>query len=277
MKILKWLSFLESVGNKPVKDWYSYNNSLAHTLPDKLFFIDEVKFDVMVDFGGGDGSTINEIMKVKPNSFYILYDLDESQLEKARTILKGNVLITSDWSDVEYELKHYKNPLVNLSSVIHEVYSYSHPKDVKIFWQRIFSGLFNTITIRDMIPSSSIDKVNIKEYKEDASKIKKLSKKNIIDSFEDIWGSIHSNYRTMIHYLLKYDYEDNWDRELRENYVPITLETLKKKIPHNFTITFEDSFLLEYLKNEVKKKFGVDIKATTHTKMIIKKNINFGK
>lgn len=271
MKIYNWISFLETVGNKPVKDWYSYNNSLAYTLSDKLFFINEVKYDVMVDFGGGDGSTIKEIRKVKPNAAYILYDLDESQLEKAKGILGGGVLITNDWKEVEMELKKYKNPLVNLSSVIHEVYSYSHPKEVKLFWERIFGGLFNTITIRDMIPSSRMDKVSIADFKQDATKVKNKSKKEIISSFENVWGSIYTNYRTLIHYLLKYDYEENWDRELRENYVPITLETLKKKIPSNFTITYEDSFLLEYLKNKVKKDFGIEIKSTTHSKLIIKK------
>jgi hypothetical protein len=35
-------------------------------------------------------------------------------------------------------------------------------------------------------------------------------------------------------------------------------------------IIFEDNFILPYLKKEVKKDFDVDIKHTTHAKMIIK-------
>ena len=40
----------------------------------------------------------------------------------------------------------------------------------------------------------------------------------------DFGGSINDNYRNFI-------YNDNWKREVNEDYLPITLETMKKKIP----------------------------------------------
>ncbi|MGA1049083.1 MAG: hypothetical protein ACO3UU_13830, partial [Minisyncoccia bacterium] len=39
-------------------------------------------------------------------------------------------------------------------------------------------------------------------------------------SFEKVWGSIFKDYRNFIHFLLKYRYTDNWEREVNENYLP---------------------------------------------------------
>jgi len=57
---------------------------------------------------------------------------------------------------------------------------------------------------------------------------------------------------------------------VNENYLPITLETLKSKIPSDYSITYEDDFVLPYLRQEVKRDFNVELTHSTHVKMIIK-------
>lgn len=271
MNILNWQLFLEElVGEKPISDLQSYINGMSLSIQDKLFFVDMVNFDVIVDFGCADGTFLEGIMKSNPGVKVIGYDLDETMLSKARTRLGNKALLTSNWEEAVNATNQYKNPLLNLSSVIHEVYSYSHGTIVKKFWDnQVFGGYFKWITIRDMIPSLELGREEISMFKDDVRKVRSKSDKIYLDSFEERWGTISDNYRTFMHYLLKYRYTDNWDREVNEDYLPVSLETVKTKIPSNYKIVYEQDFLLDFLKQQVKKDFNVHLTHSTHTKMII--------
>ena len=276
MNILNWQLFLEElVGEKPISDLQSYIDGMSLSMQDKLFFVDMLNFDAIVDFGCADGTFLESIMKSNPNVKIIGYDLDETMLSQARTRLGDRVLLTSDWDEVIREISHNKSPLLNLSSVIHEVYSYSSGSVIKKFWdEQVFGGDFKWITIRDMIPSLEIGKEEINMFKDDVKKVRNKTDKFYLKSFENRWGDINDNYRTFIHYLLKYRYTDNWDREVNEDYLPVSLETVKTKIPSNYKIVYEQDFLLDFLKQQVKKDFNVHLTHSTHTKMIIQ-NKNF--
>ncbi len=198
-------------------------------------------------------------------------------LQKASSILGEDALLTSSWDEVVTELNNYENPLLNLSSVIHEVYSYSHSSIIKKFWEsQVFGGNFKWITIRDMIPSVEIHKNEISKFINDVEKVRELADEKYLQSFENRWGEIDNNYRTFVHYLLKYRYTDNWEREVNENYLPVSLETVKKKIPSSYKIVYEKDFILPFIQQQVKKDFDVEITHSTHTKLIIKNN-NFRK
>jgi len=50
--IKNWQLFLEElVGDKPISDLQDYIDGMNYTMSDKLFFIDKVNFDLIVDFG----------------------------------------------------------------------------------------------------------------------------------------------------------------------------------------------------------------------------------
>lgn len=272
MKILNWKLFLEElVGEKPISNYDKYIADMEKGMSDKLFFINDVDFDVVVDFGCADGTFLSKLQKIKPNSKIIGYDLDDEMLKKASDKLGKKALLTSNWSDVIIEVSKYRNPLLNLSSVIHEVYSYSHASVVKKFWEnQVFGGDFKWITIRDMIPSVQMHRNEIDKFKEDVEKVRAKADPRHLSSFEDRWEKIGNNYRTFVHFLLKYRYIDNWNREVNENYLPITLETLKKKIPSSYKIVKEDSFILPFIQDQIYKDFGIEITHSTHVKMIIK-------
>jgi len=278
MKILNWQLFLEElVGEKPIADIQSYIDGMGRTMRDKLFFAENVNFDVIVDFGCADGSTLARVSKMNPRAKLIGYDLDPIMLSKAKSILSKNALLTDNWNEVVSEVQNYKSPLLNLSSVIHEVYSYSNSNTIKYFWEnQVFGGDFKFISIRDMIPSSQVDKSEMGEFKDDVRKVRRLSDPKYLQSFESKWGSINDNYRTFLHYLLKYKYIDNWEREVLENYLPVSLETLKSKIPSNYKVAFEENFILPYLQKQVKSDFDITINHSTHTKLILK-NLKFRK
>lgn len=278
MKILKWQLFLEElVGEKPIVDIQSYIDGMGMSISDKMFFVDRSNFDVIVDFGCANGSFLSKLQKTNPNAKLIGYDLDTTMISKAKTILGKRATLTNNWSEVVSITQKYKSPLLNLSSVIHEVYSYSGSNEIRKFWDdQVFGGDFRFISIRDMIPSVEMEKSEISEFKDDVRKVRRLSDSDILNSFENRWGPINHNYRTFIHYLLKYRYVDNWEREVNENYLPLSLETLKSKIPQNYKIAFEDNFILSFLQQQIKKDFGISISHPTHTKMLIK-NLRFRK
>lgn len=278
MKILNWKLFLEElVGDKPIADFDDYIEGMKMSMEDKLFFVDKLDFDVIVDFGCANGTFLSLVQNMKPNVKLIGYDLDDTMLSKAESILGEEALLTSRWEQVVLELSKYEKPLLNLSSVIHEVYSYSHSSVIKKFWeQQVFGGNFKWITIRDMIPSVEIHKDERKSFEDDVKRVKDLADPYYLESFEERWEPIENNYRTFVHFLLKYRYIDNWQRELNENYLPVSLETVKKKIPSSYKIISEEDFVVPFIKEKVMEDFGILIKHSTHTKMIILNN-NFKK
>lgn len=272
MKFIKSIKiFLEGVGEESIKNRAVYKEQMRKSLDDKLFFLDKIKsIDCIVDFGCADGFILSEIRKNNPEIKLIGYDIDEQMLSDAKDRNINNCLLTQNWDDVINEIKKYNNVVLNLSSVIHEVYSYTKTTQIPQFWNRVFNTGFKWVTIRDMIPSIETNKLNWIKFEDDIKKVNKLANKKLLKSFEDKWGIIDDNYRTFIHFLLKYKYVDNWDREVKENYVPISLESLKSKIK-GYEIIFEEDFILPYLKYQVKKDFDIDIKLPTHVKMILKR------
>ena len=152
MNILNWQLFLEEiVGEKPISNLQSYIEGMKYSMKDKLFFTDIFDFDVIVDFGCADGTFLEELSKIKPNVKLIGYDLDDEMLSKAQSRLGKKALFTNNWYDAVKYTSSFRNPLLNLSSVIHEVYSYSRPNVISQFWNsQVFGGDFKHITIRDM-------------------------------------------------------------------------------------------------------------------------------
>tara|TARA_R110000772_G_scaffold20466_1_gene56663 strand:- start:20768 stop:21610 length:843 start_codon:yes stop_codon:yes gene_type:complete len=277
MNILNWRSFNESnnttIGATPILNYEIYNERMDKSIEDKLFFLDKVDYDVIVDFGCANGALLSVIEKRKPNVKIIGYDLDNTMLDKARSFLNKDAVLTNDWNEVLNILKDYNSPLLNLSSVIHEVYSYSSSKTIKDFWEtRAFNDHFKYVVIRDMLPSSKIDNVDTITFKNDVEKVRKIYGSYYLESFETQWGSLYDSYRTFMHFLLKYRYTNNWEREVKENYVPVSFETVKTKIPSNYGIIYEDHFILPFIQNQVIKDFNVKIKYPTHSKFIIQNN-----
>lgn len=66
MRVLSWKLFLEElVGEKPISNYDQYIADMNTTMSDKLFFLEEIKFDVIVDFGCADGSFFTKSIKYK--------------------------------------------------------------------------------------------------------------------------------------------------------------------------------------------------------------------
>lgn len=258
--------FLESIHSKlhPIFDINKYLSRMGKGIDDKLFFLDFINPNTIVDFGCADGTVLDRINELYPDINLIGYD-NEPELYGRNT--NPNIIFTDNWETVIDETKNENDVCLLLSSVIHEVYSYSTPRQIEIFWENAFNSGFKWIAIRDMMPKNEYDKYSYNL--EDINKIKAKYDPYYLKSFEEHWGDIGVDVRTLMHFFLKYSYIDNWDSEVNENYVPITLEELKALIPPNWRIIYENHFLPDFLKVHIKNDFEINYKEPTHLKMII--------
>ena len=75
----------------------------------------------------------------------------------------------------------------------------------------------------------------------------------------------------MLHFMMKYRYGENWEREKRENYFPITKEELIKLIPDNYEIVYHEEYALDWVKNKIYEDFKYKVEDNTHIKLILKR------
>lgn len=247
-----------------IKNYEIYNYRMKKSLLDKMFFLDKCfePFENIVDFGCADGELICEMNHLLPDYNYIGYDIDDTMLSIARSKNK-ECSFYDKWQDMKID---FNKSLLNISSTIHEVYSYGTNESIKDFWNKVYKSGFKYVCIRDMLISESL-KENVTE-----SQIEKIknSKYTNLESFENVWGSIKSK-KNFIHYLLKYRYLENWNREVKENYLPITVETLLETIPNNYKIIYIDHYTLPYIAYSINKDFNIEIDEKTHFKLILEK------
>ena len=74
-----------------------------------------------------------------------------------------------------------------------------------------------------------------------------------------------------MHFLLKYRYTQNWEREVREDYFPISSERLMTLIPDSCRVIFCERFTLPYTAWQLRKDLGIELKHHTHIKLILER------
>lgn len=249
----------------------NYNSSMSKSVLDKMFFLDKVPDNIAIlDWGCADGSLLSEIVKFFPKNSYIGYDIDEEMARLAMDKLsEDDAHIYWDIDNVYREVADNhkdKTIVVNLSSVIHEVYSYRNVEEIDEFWETVFD-LGDIIVIRDMMFQQHMDRASDPN---DVRKVRAKSDRRYLQDFESIEGNITNN-KNLIHYLMKYRWKDNWEREVREDYFPLSRERLDRIIPNDFKIRYETMFALPYTQRRVEEDFGIEIKDNTHIKLILER------
>ena len=140
--------------------------------------------------------------------------------------------------------------------------------EIESFWHRVFHSGFKYISIRDMMFSDR------DREPADAGELSIVESDRIYatkrQDYEQIWGKITTRH-DLAHYLLKYKYTENWEREVRENYVPITVEQLLRKIPKEYEIVYLDHLTLPFTAWQIKKDFDISLTTPTHIKLILKR------
>lgn len=289
----KLLSEKGPVGDFDITDVKSYNDAMVKSLMDKLFFLNsDIKYGdgkvVLVDFGCANGKMLNAIntkidgrLNFGDNNLVKLigYDLDPEMVKMAEVenqAFSDGTEFTTRWKAIEKWLRKY-NPvkeyttIVSLSSVLHEVYSYAKsPSVIDQFWKDITSNLFDYIVIRDMaVPKKvTMEKSDAVDVKKVETWIAEQGMDKYLSVFERNFGSIEI-LKNMVHYLLKYTYTENWKREVRENYLPISSDDIKSKIVGaGFKIISWQEYPLTYIAKRVLADFKIRFDVPTHIKLI---------
>lgn len=256
-----------------IKDYDIYTTRMAQSIWDKTYFMDKIspKTSIIVDYGCADGAMIRYLAPLFPNITFIGYDKDPMMVQRAMESM-GNlehIMFFDDWEIVDGYLVEHKNDCkaLVLSSVIHEIYSYLPSQTIEEFWDMINYNDYDWdyVCIRDMMVSIAADRV---ADPLDVVKVCQSGNWNLND-FQANCGSIESN-KNLIHYLLKYKYEENWEREVKENYLPISVEEFYTKFDSIlFTPIYKEHYVLPYTAAQVKKDFDITIKDPTHIKLIM--------
>lgn len=251
-----------------------YNRQMTKTLGDKMFFTNYLPKDeyIFVDFGCANGALIKELKNIYPTSKFIGYDCSPAMIceAKSNVIEDADTDFTTDWNRVDDLLdcvysKRTKRVLI-LSSVIHEIYSYGDKEDIDFFWNVLFSDRFDYICVRDMM----FDQTMVRPSNPD-DVLKLRNNPNIVkqvEDFESVSGPVTDN-KNLIHFLLKYRYVVNWNREVHENYFPVSAE----QFLHGFdpeNIIYLERFRIPFLDECIAEDFGIELIDYTHIKLIVK-------
>lgn len=249
-----------------------YNSSMAKSLIDKIFFMDKLDSSVtaIFDYGCADGTLINFLAPLFPDMTFIGYDMNAEMIYRAKeknkayenTFFFDSLLDFANWSDERNLVKSHM--AINLSSLIHEVYSYGTCESIDNFWEFVNDMGFEYIVIRDMALDTVAHRPSLKE---DVLKVKQAYDPALLADFENHHGSIYDNYN-LIHFLMKYRYTENWEREVAENYLPLSVEDMAGHISTKYELLYFDHYILPFLASVVKKDFDITLKDYTHVKFI---------
>lgn len=266
-----------------IKDYDAYQHRMNKSLIDKLFFADKIPDDIniIVDYGCADGTLLKAIRPMFPNAFLFGFEIDEQMIANANENSKAaNTFYFSDWGMLLAAMGRFKNDVfcegkkcktaVVASSLIHEVYSYGTPEQVAKFWDQMFNSDFDYICIRDMMVSMPVDRPS--DINDVVRVLRKFHRTKPLLDFQANWGNIENN-KNLVHFLLKYRYlQPNWDREVKENYIPLYREDFMALIPEKYMVTFHEHYTLPYLMENVLNDMGVVLKDPTHIKVILSKS-----
>lgn len=255
---------LKPVSEVPISNVDGYLSSMQKSLMDKLFWVDKLpSVGLVVDFGCADGTVIKTAKSLFPEQRYIGYDQNPA-------LLPTGPGFTSNWYRVQDEIFKSQSlrqmTALTLLSVVHEVYTYG-PAEVDKFWLNVYSCGFDYIAIRDMAVSRTAsrpaDPVTV-------ARVRQLANPNQVRDWESAWGSLDENW-SFVHYLLTYKYTDNWERELRENYLPLTTEDYLRLVPRQYRPAYIEHFTPPFLRQQVEADFGIQLQERTHLKLILRK------
>lgn len=259
-----------------IADYAGYCSGMKKSLEDKMFFEDWLDgITHVVDFGCADGTLLTELHERRPELTLTGIDANELMLKK----------IPIECEKVRSNLPVFDNrtrPAVtalNLSSVLHEVYSYGSDDYIDMFWASInHAKRYKYVFIRDMMyepfvapgtESMMLSKEEIEQLRQWSRNIYNFGDQKQIEDFEYYQGTLACSKKNMVHFLLKYRYTQNWEREVKENYLAVDKEEIFRQLS-NYDCVYFNQYAMPFLHDRIKEDFDIDFNEMTHVKMVFK-------
>ena len=248
-----------------IADRPRYTESMRKTLDQKLFFMDKLNPDFILDFGCADGALVEAAINIKSELVAWGYDLDSEMIKDVSEYGKGLYTI-----DLKLALRCAKEArgtrVLVLSSVLHEIYSACGHDEIRALWKSIQDVGFDYIVVRDMLYDCCDEEVSSGEHIDLFQ-----FEPQLVAEFERVWGTT-SIRRNFVHFLLKYRYTENWHREVEEDYLSISrhelIETFKLM---GYEFEYWDQHSLDFIQESVYEHFYIKLNDKTHVKAIFKK------
>ncbi len=274
---------------KTISDNGVYLRGMRNTFHDKSWFMSIVPFDVdtIVDFGCADGSFLEYMKRNWPEYRYA--GIDENEEFLAMTRERG---FEAYGNLTEFSKKHSNGDgkvLLVMNSVLHEIYTYKGVPQAEEIWGAFLRNGVKYIALRDMYArgcgifsskteANLLDVCDQKDKHAASNNGELISLHDKLSDFERQWGEVNDGYK-LTHFLLKYFYSLNWERELVENYLPFHYRELHEAIRSaGYDITFESFYAIPWLKQKWLSDFDCDThpalhafvsKVTTHMKLFL--------
>ena len=262
-----------------IENYDCYLTRMSKTFFDKAWFMSHLPENILfiVDYGCADGSFMEFLKRNCPCYVYIGIDND-SEMQKL-TKEKGFPCFSSlKEAHEQYGFFPEKTCLV-LNSVIHEIWSYYQDAS---FLEDLHDIYPKYIAIRDMM-FNPIDRTRFYLPEYDHYRIMNALQSvswNKFNDFMEVWKEQDKEIQPA-HFLLKYFYDENWKREVKENYFPIDIKELRNTVCNGYNIEFQSFYKLPYLVNKWKNDFELNKNfelnefirnINTHYKLLLKTN-----
>ncbi len=253
----------------------AYNESMAKSLEDKLWFINALHDDsvrVYADFGCADGAMLKGIAEnAWPLPVLVGMDNDPIMVERSgrrwRGLLSDNRLGFRD--DLAIARKCGGKSILILSSVVHEVISQG--ETFENFWEYVRSLDCDYIAIRDMAPRADAEHTPVSHETVATLKANKKLAYTVVYG-PSVPGFIR-NRSELLQCLLKYRYTTNLFKECRENYFPMSAEAWLNRttIGSGYKLRHFEHYALPYNVRTWADELGLTIKDPTHIKILLER------
>lgn len=251
-----------------IKDMQVYLKGMQKGIEDKLWFVDVMTrigypLQNVYDFGCANGDLLEVLGHIWPWVNLGGYDISTKMVNMAKKKLPQ-----ADIFDRPIE-RLPENTLLIASSVFHEIHSYS--EDIEADYRNIFSVGAEVVAVRDMmLDRLDTDVTSPSDYRALVNEEPGWKMRQ----FESIWGSLRLR-RNFIHYLLKYRYRANWDREVQENYLANDVSSFVARVEgsYPYKAVHIETYTLPFLRKQIKKDFGIDLREHTHAKVLFERTV----
>lgn len=264
-----------------MRDYETYYKSMGANVHEKIdFIVDELNtndYTKVVDIGCADGQVTKALAVLFPKITFIGLDTNEQVI---KSNIKNNILENVSYlvpNPVENKRLYDDNTLVIFSSVLHEMFTFMKDEQIiKLIYETTDA---RAVAIRDMRYSVTLEDkeplrpVYYRDY--DKEKIREffLLKGAVPHGLQEMnslfLASVYNNMHTL-EFLLKYQYQANWQEELKENYFSTDWNLLDRLYTNiDFSQVYYKLYINQYLVNKLP-----DIKKlsnSTHCKVIYKR------
>lgn len=217
----------------------------------------------ILDVGCADGTVTLALAAMYPEINFVGIDLSKEFVNIASKKI-------GDRKNIRFESGYLRDRLANperfdvvlFCSVLHEFFSYGEGISTVVKALSDAHEMLNpggTLIIRDMILYNYAEGSELWVSKMKEKVMAKEGISSLLADFENLFGEIKT-VKQLNHFLLKYMYEDNWEREVKENYVPVSFEEYDQIFKLlGMSVLFQRSSTIPYLKEKWVSDFGFTV------------------